>query len=117
MSMRTYLKTGFAVTALAGAAFASAPAASASTPVAPERISLAQSGGPFTAQGGSCDSVGDNGYSWWANCRVNSGHARAITTCSDGTTKYGPWQGVGYWRFGGECAPHRLTGYYAQFVG
>jgi hypothetical protein len=62
----------------------------------------------------TCDGIGHNGTEWWANCRVQSGYSRAWSYCSDGSYRYGSWVGVGYWKFGGSCAPLELRDYGIQ---
>ncbi|MFI0367441.1 hypothetical protein ACH35V_06150 [Actinomadura sp. 1N219] len=49
------------------------------------------------------DSVQHDNMSWSGNLRIHSGQYGAYTTCSDGSTRYGPKQDPGYWRFGGNC--------------
>ncbi|WP_176611720.1 hypothetical protein [Actinomadura sp. WMMB 499] len=63
-------------------------------------------------KGWTWDSVWHNRMAWGANVRIYSGQYGAYTQCSDGSTRYGPKQGPGYWQFGGNCygAGH-LTGY------
>ncbi|TDD34160.1 hypothetical protein E1287_17600 [Actinomadura sp. KC06] len=63
-------------------------------------------------KGYTYDSVWHDNMSWSANVRIHSGQYGAYTKCSDGSTRYGPKQGPGYWRFGGNCegAGH-LTGF------
>ncbi|MFD7626689.1 hypothetical protein ACFV7Q_11760 [Streptomyces sp. NPDC059851] len=60
------------------------------------------------AAGGStqCDSFVNHGKKWTANCKVIRGQAAAWTECSDGTEIKGPFVGVGYWKFGGDCSGH-----------
>jgi hypothetical protein len=71
---------------------------------------------PIHALATTCDSVGYNTWSWWGNCRVTSGHARAVTVCSNQTI-YGSWVGVGYWRFGGNCGSYALYDFFVQVSG
>jgi hypothetical protein len=53
-----------------------------------------------------------DGDDWSANVRVDYGRSGAITRCSDGSVKYGPSQGPGYWIFAGNCYGNgSLTGY------
>ena len=114
-----------ALTAAPTAAHATMTAlASAPTPPAPVPNSSAQKPvtGSTSFKGGAksplssttCDSIGSNSTDWWANCRVNSGYARAWSYCSDGNYKYGSWVGVGYWKFGGTCSPNGLRDYGIQ---
>ena len=49
------------------------------------------------------EAVREDLEAWGANVRIHSGQYGAYTTCSDGSTRYGPKQGPGYWRFGGNC--------------
>ncbi|MGI8336409.1 hypothetical protein ACRYCC_41255 [Actinomadura scrupuli] len=115
-----------AVAALTATAPATALAAPASTPAPPSPVPDSSAQKPVTgtksfdgaASGAlastTCDSIGNNRHSWWANCRVNSGSSRAWTYCSDGRFRYGSWVGVGYWKFGGSCGPFRLRDYGIQ---
>jgi hypothetical protein len=62
--------------------------------------------------GWSADSVWRNTIAWGANVRIYSGRYGAFTRCSDGSVRYGPRQGPGYWKFGGNClGAGRLTGF------
>ncbi|MEV5830513.1 hypothetical protein AB0L25_33600 [Spirillospora sp. NPDC052242] len=63
-------------------------------------------------KGWEYDGLWANNIAWGANVRIHSGRYGAFTECSDGSTRYGPKQGPGYWQFGGNChgAGH-LTGY------
>ncbi|WP_256987440.1 hypothetical protein [Streptomyces sp. BR123] len=67
---------------------------------APAAQSLAESGST------KCDSFVNHGKKWTANCKVIRGQAAAWTECSDGTEVKGPFVGVGYWAFGGDCSGH-----------
>ncbi|WP_141578634.1 hypothetical protein [Actinomadura sp. WMMA1423] len=62
--------------------------------------------------GWSADHVWHNTVYWTANVRIYSGRYGAYTRCSDGSTRYGPLQGPGYWKFGGNClGAGSLTGF------
>lgn len=54
-------------------------------------------------EGYTYDGVWSNDMAWGAGVRISSGRYGAYTTCSDGSTRYGPKQGPGYWAFGGNC--------------
>ncbi|MFB4309539.1 hypothetical protein [Actinomadura sp. GTD37] len=59
--------------------------------------------GRVALKGYAYDGVWSNDMAWGANVRIDSGQYGAYTTCSDGSTRYGPKQGPGYWKFGGNC--------------
>ncbi|WP_149263036.1 hypothetical protein [Actinomadura sp. K4S16] len=62
--------------------------------------------------GWSADSVWHNSIAWGANVRIYSGRYGAYTRCTDGSVRYGPLQGPGYWKFGGNClGAGNLTGF------
>jgi hypothetical protein len=54
-------------------------------------------------KGWTADSVWSDTMAWGANVRIHSGQYGALTKCSDGSTRRGPLQGPGYWKFGGNC--------------
>ncbi|MFA1547976.1 hypothetical protein [Actinomadura chokoriensis] len=58
------------------------------------------------------DGVWSTDMAWGAGVRISSGRYGAYTDCSDGSTRYGPKQGPGYWAFGGNCegAGHLIEG-------
>ncbi|WP_441247792.1 hypothetical protein [Kitasatospora sp. McL0602] len=94
--------------AVAGGVATAGPAGAVTPAV---RTATAQVVTPHVA---SCDGFGSNSFSWWANCRVTSGHSRAMAACGDGNVHPGSWVGVGYWRFGIDCYPYAMQSWWIE---
>ncbi|GAA2156470.1 hypothetical protein GCM10009760_57470 [Kitasatospora kazusensis] len=106
-STRTVVSTAAVALAMAASVAAAGPAGAATA------TGTARAAAPHTVtrvvpHDYSCDSYGSNSFSWWENCRITSGTARAMAACADGTVHPGNWVGVGYWRFGINCYPYAL---------
>src|SRR5262245_59493024 len=104
------LAMGATASADASAIGAAGPAASQGTPaVLKDRQALSgmkslkgqTAAKGIARRGWSWDSVWHDSMAWSANVRIFSGQYGAVTECSDGSTRYGPKQGPGYWKFGG----------------
>ena len=98
--------------ALAGTASAATSSAATAAPAGHEHIVYPRPGGIQPDHVSSWVTTYQDSNRWEADVRVDSGRSGAVTWCSDGSVRYGPAQGPGYWIFGGNCSgAGTLTGF------
>jgi hypothetical protein len=85
-------------------ALAGTASAATAAPTVHEHIVFPSPGGVQPDHVSSFVTTYHDSNRWTANVRVDSGRSGAVTRCSDGSVRYGPAQGPGYWIFGGNCS-------------
>ena len=85
-------------------ALAGTASAATAAPAVHEHVVFPSPGGVQPDHVSSWVTTYQDSNRWAANVRVDSGRSGAVTWCSDGSVRYGPAQGPGYWAFGGNCS-------------